>query len=45
MEAALIFNSFIEISSNPLEFFYFNALNMEVIFLVENVLITKDGGE
>jgi hypothetical protein len=41
----LMFNSSIEMSSNPWEFFVFNALIMDVISLVENVLITKDGGE
>jgi len=41
---ALIFNSLVEISSKPKEFFVFSALIMEVIFWVENVLITKDGG-
>jgi hypothetical protein len=41
---ALIFNNFIETSSNPGEFFVVGALIIEVISLVENVLITKDGG-
>jgi hypothetical protein len=44
MYVALTFKSLTEISSNPCEFFDFNALIIEVISLVVNVLITKDGG-
>jgi hypothetical protein len=35
----------VEISSNPYKFFVFNALIIEIISLVENVGITRDGGE
>jgi hypothetical protein len=39
---ALIFNSLVEISSYPLEFFVSKVLIIDVLSLVEKVLKTKD---
>jgi len=42
MQVVLIFNSLVDNSSYPWEFFAFSDLIVEVISLVEKVLITKD---
>ena len=44
MQVALIFNSLVDISSYPWEFFAFSDVSVEIISLVEKVLITKDEG-